>query len=254
MPTGTRLWPDPVAFLSHFPRISLRPTSRPSLHFSAKPDFYNPQMPHKPLSRKELILDRAEQHFSDHGFQGASLSAIARDCQVGNPGLLHHFPSKQALYRAVLETQAKELMERMEQGVRPGDDLQQRLQAFVMLQLDWMQARPAGFKLITRELLDNSERIEQAQFRPLEAFLRQSLTLLEEGQAAHLLRQDLSALALLTIVLGSLNYAQMVRPTFSKAFADPALKLDSQWLQGMAGDLLRLISCAPLAPCPATRD
>lgn len=199
-------------------------------------------MPCKPLSRKELILDRAEQHFSDHGFQGASLSAIARDCQIGNPSLLHHFPSKEVLYRAVLEVQARELMERMEQGVKADDPLQHRLQAFILLQVAWMQARPAGFKLITRELLDNSERIEQAQTRPLEAFLLQNVALLEEGQATALVRSDISALALLTIILGSLNYAQIVRPTFSKAFAEAALKSESHWMQGIAADVLRLIS------------
>ena len=39
-------------------------------------------MPSKPKSRKEIILDRAEHHFAEHGFQGGSLSAIARECDV----------------------------------------------------------------------------------------------------------------------------------------------------------------------------
>ena len=204
-------------------------------------------MPCKPLSRKELILDRAEQHFADHGFLGASLSAIARDCQIGNPGLLHHFPSKEVLYRTVLEAQAHELMQRMGQGVLPEDLLQQRLQAFILLQIEWMQARPAGFKLITRELLDNSERIEQAHTRPLEIFLLQSVALIEEGQAAGLLRQDIAAIALLTIILGSLNYAQIVRPTFGRAFTEPALKSSGHWMQRIAADVLLLISASSFA-------
>lgn len=209
--------------------------------------FYNHWMPCKPHSRKELILDRAEQHFADHGFQGASLSAIARDCQIGNPGLLHHFPSKEVLYRTVLEAQAHELMQRMDKGVQSEDLLQQRLQAFILLQIEWMQARPAGFKLITRELLDNSERIEQAHSRPLEIFLLQSVALIEEGQAAGLLRQDIAAVALLTIILGSLNYAQIVRPTFGRAFTDPPLKSNSHWMQRIAADVQLLISNSSFA-------
>ena len=201
-------------------------------------------MPRKPLSRKELILDRAEQHFSDHGFQGASLSAMARDCQIGNPSLLHHFPSKEVLYRAVLEVQARELKERMEQGVHSGDPLQHRLQAFVLLQVAWMQARPAGFKLITRELLDNSERIATAQTRPLERFLNTALTLLEDGQRDSLLRRDVPALALLTLILGSLSYAHMVRPTFQRAFAEPLLGDENAWMQSMAAQLLQLLQAA----------
>ena len=69
--------------------------------------------PAKP--RKEQILEVAERHFAQHGFAGASLSAVARDCELGNPGLLHHFASKELLYRALLETLAQDLMQRMDQ-------------------------------------------------------------------------------------------------------------------------------------------
>ena len=196
----------------------------------------------QPVSRKELILERAEQHFADHGFQGASLSAIARDCGVGNPGLLHHFPSKEVLYRAVLEKQAEELMARMRQDVDTADGVHQRLLAFVALQADWMQTNPAGYKLVTRELLDNAERIQQAQARPLERFLRGSLVLLEEAQAAGLVRREISALVVLTIILGTLNYAKIVRPTFDKAFPEPALKSDTAWMKMVVRDVLRAVS------------
>ncbi|MBS0452343.1 MAG: TetR family transcriptional regulator [Proteobacteria bacterium] len=195
-----------------------------------------------PKTRKDLILDRAEQHFADHGFQGASLSAIARDCEVGNPGLLHHFPSKETLYRAVLEKQAEELMARMHKRVDKAGNLQERLQAYVALQVEWMQARPTGFKLVTRELLDNAERIQQAQARPLEKFLFDSLALLADAQAAGLIRRELPAVVVLTIILGTLNYAKIVRPTFAKAFSQPMLRSDAAWMKAVAHDVLSVVS------------
>lgn len=199
-------------------------------------------MPSKPISRKELILERAEQHFADDGFQGASLSAIARDCGVGNPGLLHHFPSKEVLYRAVLEKQAEALMVRMRQDVDTAESVHQRLLAFLALQVEWMQASPAGYRLVTRELLDNAERIQQAQTRPLEGFLRGSLVLLEEAQATGLVRREIPAVVVLTIILGTLNYAKIVRPTFDKTFSEPALKSDAAWMKMVARDVLRAVS------------
>lgn len=201
-----------------------------------------------PTSRKEIILARAEQHFADHGFQGASLSAIARECEVGNPGLLHHFPSKEVLYRAVLEKQAEALMARMRKRVGAGASLPARLQAYVALQVEWMQTRPTGFRLVTRELLDNAERIQQAQIRPLESFLLDSLALLEEAQAAGLIRREIPAVVVLTIILGTLNYAKIVRPTFAKAFAEPALKSDKAWMKVMARDVLRVVSPGDASP------
>ena len=199
-------------------------------------------MPSQPKTRKDIILERAEQHFADHGFQGASLSAIARDCEVGNPGLLHHFPSKEVLYRAVLEKQAQELMARMHKRVQKAASLPGRLQAYVALQVEWMQAQPAGYKIVTRELLDNAERIEQAQVRPLEKFLFDSLALLADAQAAGLVRRDVPAVVVLTIILGTLNYAKIVRPTFAKAFAEPALKTDAAWMKAVARDVLAVVS------------
>ncbi len=203
------------------------------------------EMPSQPTNRKEAILQRAEQHFADHGFQGASLSAIARDCELGNPGLLHHYPSKEALYRAVLEKQAAELMALVHGRVElAGSSLHQRLQAYVALQVEWMRARPTGFRLVTRELLDNAERIQHAQTRPLENFLQGSLALLEEAQAAGLVRREIPVVVVLTIILGTLNYAKIVRPTFGKAFAEPALKSDTAWMQAIARDVLRVVSPA----------
>lgn len=201
-------------------------------------------MPSQPTTRKDAILQRAEQHFADHGFQGASLSAIARDCELGNPGLLHHFPSKEALYRAVLEKQAAELMALMHRRVELAGSLHQRLEAYVALQVEWMRARPTGFKLVTRELLDNAERIQHAQTRPLENFLQGSLALLQEAQAAGLVRREIPAVVVLTVILGTLNYAKIVRPTFGKAFAEPALKSDTAWMKAIARDVLRVVSTA----------
>lgn len=201
-------------------------------------------MPSQPTTRKDAILQRAEQHFADHGFQGASLSAIARDCELGNPGLLHHFPSKEALYRAVLEKQAGELTTLMHRRVELAGSLHQRLEAYVALQVEWMRARPAGFRLVTRELLDNAERIQHAQTRPLENFLQGSLALLQEAQAAGLVRPEIPAVVVLTVILGTLNYAKIVRPTFGKAFAEPALKSDTAWMKAIARDVLRVVSPA----------
>jgi TetR/AcrR family transcriptional regulator len=111
-----------------------------------------------------------------------------------------------------------------------------------------MRDRPTGFRLVTRELLDNSERIELAKTRPLEAFLLGSLALLEEAQAAGLVRREVPAVVVLTIILGTLNYAKIVRPTFNKAFAEPALKSDAAWMKATARDVLRVVSPGDAPP------
>ncbi|WP_336856949.1 helix-turn-helix domain-containing protein [Sinomonas albida] len=54
-------------------------------------------------ARREEILDAAARIFSEEGYRGTSMSAIARACGLSQTGLLHHFPTKEHLLRAVME-------------------------------------------------------------------------------------------------------------------------------------------------------
>jgi AcrR family transcriptional regulator len=54
-------------------------------------------------NRKEAILQVASEHFAQHGFHGATLSAIAEAVGLTEPGLLHYFPSKVELLQGVLD-------------------------------------------------------------------------------------------------------------------------------------------------------
>jgi AcrR family transcriptional regulator len=71
--------------------------------------------------RREQILTAAAEAFAASGFRGTSLADVAARVGVSQPGLLHHYPSKEALILAVLERRDKEDQEYL-RGVFDGAD------------------------------------------------------------------------------------------------------------------------------------
>ncbi|MFI6120508.1 TetR/AcrR family transcriptional regulator [Streptomyces sp. NPDC051064] len=57
----------------------------------------------KGRAKRREILDQAMSLFGEAGYRGASLRVIATRCGISHTGLLHHFPTKEALLLAVLE-------------------------------------------------------------------------------------------------------------------------------------------------------
>ncbi|WP_199285609.1 TetR/AcrR family transcriptional regulator [Saccharomonospora iraqiensis] len=57
---------------------------------------------------RAALLETAQRHFMEHGV-GTSLEAVAKDAGVGPGTLYRHFPTREALLAAVLQTRSEEL-------------------------------------------------------------------------------------------------------------------------------------------------
>jgi AcrR family transcriptional regulator len=58
------------------------------------------------------IVQRARNVFQEHGFSGLTTTALATACGVTRRGFYHHFPSKEALFRAAMVAGNQEAQER----------------------------------------------------------------------------------------------------------------------------------------------
>jgi AcrR family transcriptional regulator len=80
---------------------------------------------------RAALLETAQRHFLQHGV-GTSLEAVAKEAGVGPGTLYRHFPTREALLAAVLQTRSEELVARqadIEQLGDPAEALEQWLRA-----------------------------------------------------------------------------------------------------------------------------
>ena len=71
--------------------------------------------------RYETIIAAARTVFARHGFHGAGTAEIARTAGCSEPMLYKHFPSKQALFAAVLMDATAQLKQRIHAMLEGGD-------------------------------------------------------------------------------------------------------------------------------------
>lgn len=99
-------------------------------------------------ARRTQLLGAARGVFVAQGFHSASMDEIADSAGVSKPVLYQHFPSKLALYQALLEESAAEMVRRIEQAIADSDDNSMRVHGAVRAYFDFVSDENQAFRLI----------------------------------------------------------------------------------------------------------
>ena len=188
----------------------------------------------KTAHRRAEIVERASEAFARKGFQGTSLREIAEATDVTLPGVMHHFPTKEALLIEVLRAKDKAYVDLY--GGHADDPISVRLQQVVQGNADNPGLVRLYAKLTAEALTEGHPAHEyfRARYDVVRDLFAQAL---RQGQASGDVRNDVDASALAPLLTALMDGLQL------------------QWL--MDGTIIDMpaafdVVLALLAPPPAT--
>ena len=103
-------------------------------------------------ANRAAILAAGLDVFAEDGFRGATLDRIARGAGLSKPNLLYYFPSKEAVYRALLDGLLDDWLAPLRDLDPAGDPMEQIL-GYVRAKLALSRARPRESRLFAGEVL-----------------------------------------------------------------------------------------------------
>jgi AcrR family transcriptional regulator len=116
------------------------------------------QQPLEDVGTADRVLDAAEREFAAVGYAPARLADIGARAGIRRPSLLYHFPSKELLYRAVVERAFDRLGAVLVQFMAGDADFEQQLESVVRAFSEFLVEHPSLAPIIVRELIDDTER------------------------------------------------------------------------------------------------
>jgi TetR/AcrR family transcriptional regulator len=113
------------------------------------------------MRKEQSILREAEARFARFGFEGATLEGIAAAAGISRHNLLYYFPSKEQLYRRVLDDVMTQWLAGMG-ALAVGDDPRKALQRYIAAKMRSSRERPDGSKTFTMEVIAGAPRYADA--------------------------------------------------------------------------------------------
>jgi AcrR family transcriptional regulator len=181
-----------------------------------------------PPHTHQLILSEARKHFSEKGFEGASIRDICESAKVNVSAIKYYFGAKEGLYRECFKTYGESRLNSASKILTPANSLEELklriklfCEDFIKEGLDNMHST----KMICREIETENPLIDDI-FQ--ETFLRVYGTIVEmfeDAKEKNIIRKDLDSMIITSAFFHSLTTSLRLNHIgekyFNKSLHDP---------------------------------
>lgn len=112
-------------------------------------------------AKRQVILEAGLTVFSEAGFRGATLDRIASEAGLSKPNLLYYYPSKDAIYEALLRDLLTTWLDPL-QAIDPMGDPVEEILSYVRRKLQMSRDFPRQSRLFANEIVQGAPRIKPA--------------------------------------------------------------------------------------------
>ena len=140
-------------------------------------------------STREQILVEARHCFAAQGFEGTSLNDIAAGVGIRRPSLLHHFDSKEAIYRQILSDALADYGDQTEAARTSGSDGWELVDSIVAASFHFFVTNPEIIVIVRREAMTDQSPLGFNLGVALRPYFRRAVAFFERQMDAGVFRR-----------------------------------------------------------------
>jgi AcrR family transcriptional regulator len=159
------------------------------------------------MDARETILTESQKLFARYGFNKTTVDEIASAAHMAKSTLYHHFPSKEEIFRGVIERESQELAKKILEAVEATELPKEKLRAYVATRMDHLRGLTNFYSALKEEYLEHYPFIETVRKKDFEDEMGTFQAILSDGvkKGVFNLREEdieLTALAVVTALKG----------------------------------------------------
>ncbi len=134
------------------------------------------------LENRQKILSAALNVFARDGFRGATVDAIATAAGMSKPNLLYYYPSKDGIYRTVLEGLLDAWLAPLQEIDADGDPARE-IAAYIERKIELARDYPMESKLFANEMLRGAPILSDVIEGELKALVDEKAAIIKDWSA-----------------------------------------------------------------------